>query len=72
MFAFFPEQKYLIPAAIFGFSVSFLFIADRTSLFLKENKQYDALTFGVLSLLSLAAGVLTLKPAEKDLGFLNR
>lgn len=72
MFAFFPEQKYLIPAAVFGFAVSFLFIADRTSLFLKENKQYDALTFGVLSLLSLAAGVLTLKPAEKDLGFLNR
>lgn len=30
------------------------------------------MTFGVLSLLSLAAGVLTLKPAEKDLGFLNR
>ena len=72
LLSFFPDQKYLIPLAIFGSSVSFLFIADRTSLFLKENKQYDALTFGVLCLISLAAGLATMKPAEKDLGFLNR
>lgn len=59
--------------SIFGFAVSFLFIADRTSLFLKENKQYDALTFAILCLATVVAGVLTLKPAaDKDLGFLNR
>ncbi|GAA6042735.1 hypothetical protein JCM8097_005556 [Rhodosporidiobolus ruineniae] len=72
VFRFFPEQKYLLPLAVFGFSVAFLFVADRTNLFLKENKQYDALTFGVLCALTLAAGVLTMKPMEKDLGFLNR
>lgn len=72
LFAFFPDQKYLVPAAIFGFALSFLFIADRTSLFLKENKQYDAITFAILSFVALLAGFLTLKPADKDLGFLNR
>ncbi|ORY57401.1 10 TM acyl transferase domain found in Cas1p-domain-containing protein [Leucosporidium creatinivorum] len=71
-YSFFPEQKYLLPITIFGLAVSFLFVADRTSLFLKENKQYDALTFGVLCLAALGAGLATMKPAEKDLGFLNR
>ncbi|GAA5831621.1 hypothetical protein JCM11251_000772 [Rhodosporidiobolus azoricus] len=72
VFRFFPEQKYLIPLSIFGFAVAFLFVADRTNLFLKENKQYDALTFGVLCIITLLAGVATMKPIEKDLGFLNR
>ncbi|KAM0747163.1 Cas1p-domain-containing protein [Meredithblackwellia eburnea MCA 4105] len=69
---FFPPQKYLVPLSIFSFSVTFLFLADRTSLFLKENKQYTALSFAVLSLASLLAGYLTLTPPDKDLGFLNR
>lgn len=47
-------------------------MADRTSFFLKENKQYSAVNFAILSLASIAVGVYTLKPAEKDLGFLNR
>jgi len=47
-------------------------VADRTSLFLKENKQYDALTFGLLCLATVAAGLATMSPADKDLGFLNR
>ncbi|GAA5890054.1 hypothetical protein JCM5296_004755 [Sporobolomyces johnsonii] len=72
VYRFFPDQKYLLPFAIFGFAVSFLFVADRTNLFLKENKQYDALTFAFLCLVSLGAGLATMKPAEKDLGFLNR
>ncbi|KAI5477499.1 O-acetyltransferase [Pseudohyphozyma bogoriensis] len=67
-----PAQKYLIPLSIFGFSVSFLFLADRTPLFLKENKQYDALNFLILCTASLLVAAFTLKPAEKDLGFLNR
>ncbi|SCV67287.1 BQ2448_5933 [Microbotryum intermedium] len=69
---FFPESKFLVPLSIFGLSVGLLFFADRTGLFLKENKQYDALTFGILCAASVVAGVLTMKPAEKDLGFLNR
>lgn len=72
MFRFFPDQKYLVPLAVFGFSTSLLFVADRTNLFLKENKQYDAITFGALCLITLVAGVVTMKPPEKDLGFLNR
>ncbi|GAA5831482.1 hypothetical protein JCM3766R1_001771 [Sporobolomyces carnicolor] len=72
LYNFFPEQKYLLPLAIFSFAVSFLFVADRTNLFLKENKQYDALTFGALCVVSLVAGIVTMKPVEKDLGFLNR
>jgi hypothetical protein len=72
VFRFFPDQKYLVPLAVFGFSTSLLFVADRTNLFLKENKQYDAITFGVLCLITLVAGVVTMKPPEKDLGFLNR
>lgn len=72
IFKFFPEQKYLLPCTIFGLAVTLLFLADRTSLFLKENKQYTALSFGILCLLSLGAGLATMKPAEKDLGFLNR
>ncbi|KAK4047271.1 hypothetical protein OIO90_006232 [Microbotryomycetes sp. JL221] len=67
-----PDQKYLLPLTTFGLAVVLLFIADRTSLFLKENKQYDALTFAALCLASLGAGLATMKPAEKDLGFLNR
>jgi hypothetical protein len=70
--AFFPDPKYLLSLSIFGFVVTFLFVADRTSLFLKENKQYDPLTFGILCAASLVAGAATLKPADKDLGFLNR
>ncbi|GAA5913896.1 hypothetical protein JCM8208_004991 [Rhodotorula glutinis] len=72
VFRYFPDQKYLVPMTVFGFATSLLFVADRTNLFLKENKQYDALTFGVLCLAALAAGCATMKPAEKDLGFLNR
>jgi len=72
VFRYFPHQKYLVPLTVFGFATSLLFVADRTNLFLKENKQYDAVTFGVLCLASLAAGVVTMKPPEKDLGFLNR
>ncbi|BGP21038.1 hypothetical protein JCM10213_002927 [Rhodosporidiobolus nylandii] len=66
------SAKHLLPLSIFGLSVAGLFLADRTNLFLKENKQYDALTFAVLCILSLAAGAATMKPIEKDLGFLNR
>ncbi|GAA5875890.1 hypothetical protein JCM8547_001695 [Rhodosporidiobolus lusitaniae] len=72
VFRFFPEQKYLLSLAIFGFSVAFIFVTDRTNLFLKENKQYDPTTFAIMLLISLAAGLATMKPIEKDLGFLNR
>lgn len=68
----FPEPKHSHALTVFGLSSALLFVADRTSLFLKENKQYDALGFGVLCALTFVAGVMTMTPADKDLGFLNR
>lgn len=69
----FPAADYLAPMAVFGLCVILIFFGDRTSLFLKEQKQYDAIQFGVLNFVALAAGLLTLKKPEKgDLGFLNR
>lgn len=47
-------------------------MADRTSFWLKEQKQFDPWTFAFLNLLCLVAGLATMKRADKDLGFLNR
>jgi hypothetical protein len=50
------------------------FFADRTGLWSKENKVYDAWTFGLALAGALAVGLGTCKRSEggKDLGFLNR
>lgn len=70
---FFPAQEYLSSLAIFGFAIVFIFFGDRTHLFLKSQKQYDAVQFAVLSLSALGVGLATMKKPEKgDLGFLNR
>lgn len=60
------------PAVIFGFSIGLMFIADRTGFWLKEQKQFNPWTFGFLVLCPLAAGLATVRRAEKDMGFLNR
>lgn len=57
---------------IFGFSVIFMYFCDRTSLFLKIQKQFDFWQFTIANLLALALGLGTMKKPEKDLGFLNR
>jgi len=49
-----------------------IYVADRTGLWLKEQKQFNLWSFTFLSLGSLAFGILTLKKGEKDFGFLNR
>ncbi|KAH7104658.1 Cas1p-domain-containing protein [Auriculariales sp. MPI-PUGE-AT-0066] len=41
-------------------------------IWLKEQKDYDPWIFSFLALASLAAGLATMKSADKDLGFLNR
>ena len=61
-----------MPLSIFGLAIGLLFFADRTGIFLKEQKNYNPWTFGFLMLLSLAAGLASMKGADKDLGFLNR
>ncbi|KAJ3987751.1 Cas1p-domain-containing protein [Lentinula detonsa] len=60
------------PLFVMGVAILLIFLADRTGLWLKEQKLFSAWTFGVLCLVSLGAGVLTLKTSDKDLGFLNR
>lgn len=61
-----------IPAVIFGLSIGTIFIADRTGFWLKEQKQFVPWSFGFLLLSSLVVGLLTVKRADKDMGFLNR
>lgn len=70
--AFFPPPQYLMALTVFGFSIIFLYFTDRTSLFLKIQKQFDFWQFTIAMLLSLGLGVVTCKKPEKDLGFLNR
>lgn len=57
---------------IFSFSLVFLYFADRTSLFLKIQKQFDFWQFTIAMLAFLGLGVGTMTSGEKDLGFLNR
>ena len=65
-------NKEHLPMIIFGASMSLIYLADRTGLWPKEQKQFDPWTFGFLCLVSLAAGLATVRSADKDLGFLNR
>jgi hypothetical protein len=67
---------YLPPSSIAPLTISLgtalVYIADRSSFWLKEHKQFDSLTFGFLSIVALGVGLGTLKQSTKDLGFLNR
>ena len=65
-------NKAHLPGLIFGASVLMIYLADRTGLWLKEQKQFNSWTFAFLCLASLAAGLATVRRADKDLGFLNR
>jgi hypothetical protein len=61
-----------MPFTIFGTGILYLFLADRTSVFLKEQKQYNFWTFTLLVLAALAVGLATTVRRDKDMGFLNR
>jgi len=52
--------------------LAIIYLADRSWLWLKEQKQFDGWAFAFLCLCALAAGLATLKRADNDLGFLNR
>lgn len=58
--------------ASFGFAIAYMFIADRTTVFLKEQKAYNPWVFGILMVGWLVAGCLTTVKRDKDMGFLNR
>lgn len=68
----FPSPNYAIPLSMFGFAIGLAYLADRTGLWLKEQKQYDAIPFTFLCIFFLACGLVTIKRGDKDLGFLNR
>lgn len=70
--ALFPGDDHIMPLSVFGLAILLTFIADRTPVWLKEQKQYDPWIFGAWTTFSLIAGLLTMKKADKDLGFLNR
>ena len=59
-------------ALVFSTGLTLVFVADRTALWSKEQKQFDPRTFGFLCLISLCIGLLTVRHSDKDLGFLNR
>ncbi|KAI8980746.1 O-acetyltransferase [Trametes punicea] len=61
-----------MPGLALSFAAAIIYIADRTGFWLKEQKQFDPWTLGFLCLLSLGFGLLTVKRADNDLGFLNR
>lgn len=57
---------------IISFSLLLIYFADRSDLWMKEQRQFDPWIFGALCLIILALGLATMSRAEKDLGFLNR
>lgn len=67
-----PGSDYLIPITIFGAIIGLNFLADRTSIWLKEQKQFDSWVFAGLCLVSLIVGLGTTHNLDKDMGFLSR
>ena len=61
-----------MPLSIFGLATFLIFVADRTPIWLKEQKQYDPWVFGAWLVFALMFGLSTMKRADNDLGFLNR
>lgn len=53
-------------------SIALIYLADRTGFWEKEQKQFSPWTFGFLCLITLVVGLLSVKRADNDLGFLNR
>jgi hypothetical protein len=50
----------------------YLFLADRTTIFLKEQKHFDPWVFGIVNFVFLAVGLATTRDSGKDQGFLGR
>ena len=61
-----------LPSLVISGAIALIYLADRTGFWLKEHKQFDLWTFAFLNIFCLFIGLLTVKRADKDLGFLNR
>ncbi|KIM48284.1 hypothetical protein M413DRAFT_440005 [Hebeloma cylindrosporum] len=61
----------LSPLIISG-ALALIYVADRSDFWLKEQKQFNAWSFGALCASLLVVGLSTVKCGENDMGFLNR
>ncbi|KAJ9107981.1 hypothetical protein QFC20_003666 [Naganishia adeliensis] len=66
------KAPFSLALATFGVAIAYMFIADRTTVFLKEQKAYNPWTFAILMFGWLMIGCLTTVKRDKDMGFLNR
>ncbi|CAA7258658.1 unnamed protein product [Cyclocybe aegerita] len=65
-------NQHALPALIISASIALIYTADRTDLWVKEQKQFNPWTFGFLCISSLGIGLVTVRRGDKDLGYLNR
>lgn len=67
-----PPGKWLPAPVVISLTIALIYTADRTGLWLKEQKQFDVWNFGSWCIATLALGLLTVERGETDLGFLSR
>ena len=72
LYSYLPSATISSSFSVFGIACGHLYLADRSPVFYKEQKDYDAYMFGTLVLAALGVGLATMRNKGKDAGFLNR